>query len=72
MWVINFTTLRDFGAITYSVYNTIGQEVLKGLLNSNGQTHTTTLDFSAQPVGVFFVSLTNGSNKATKRVIVFK
>ena len=69
---VNFTTLRDFGAITYSVYNTIGQEVLKGLLNSNGQTHTTTLDFSAQPVGVFFVSLTNGSNKATKRVIVFK
>ena len=69
---VNFTTTRDFGAITYSVYNTIGQQVLKGLLNSNGQTHTTTLDFSAQPVGVFFVSLTNGSNKATKRVIVFK
>jgi len=46
--------------------------VLNGLLDSNGQSHTTTLDFSAQPVGVFFVSLTNGSNKASKRVIVFK
>ena len=69
---VNFTTTRDFGAISYSVYNTIGQQVFKGLLDSNGQTHTTTLDFSAQPVGVFFVSLTNGSNKATKRVVVFK
>ncbi len=69
---VNFTTTSDFGAITYSVYNTTGQQVLKGLLDSDGQSHTTTLDFSAQPVGVFFVSLTNGSNKATKRVIVFK
>jgi hypothetical protein len=69
---VNFTTTRDFGAISYSVYNTIGQQVFKGLLDSNGQTHTTTLDFSAQPVGVFFVSLTNGSNQATKRVVVFK
>ena len=69
---VNFTTTRDFGAISYSVYNTIGQQITKGLLDSNGQTHTTTLDFSAQPVGVFFVSLTNGSYKASKRVVVFK
>ena len=69
---VNFTTTRDFGAISYSVYNTIGQQITKGLLDSNGQTHTTSLDFSAQPVGVFFVSLTNGSFKASKRVVVFK
>ncbi len=67
-----FSTTKDFGAITYSVYNTIGQQVFNGLLTSTGQTHTTRLDFSAQPVGVFFVSLTNGAYKAAKRVVVFK
>jgi hypothetical protein len=69
---VTFTTTKDFGAINYSVYNTMGQEVFKGLLISSGQTHTTRLDFNAQPVGVFFVSLTNGAYKAAKRVVVFK
>ncbi|MFT5256038.1 MAG: hypothetical protein ACI9RL_001392, partial [Candidatus Paceibacteria bacterium] len=69
---VTFTTTKDFGAISYSVYNTMGQEVFKGLLASSGQTHTTRLDFNAQPVGVFFVTLTNGAYKAAKRVVVFK
>jgi hypothetical protein len=72
LYDVNFTTTRDFGNISYSVYSTIGQEVSKGLLTSSGQKHTTTLDFSSQPVGVFFVKLTNGEFNATKRIVVFK
>ena len=72
LYEVNFATSKDFGDISYRVYNTIGQEVSNGILTNKGTEHNTTLDFSSQPIGVFFVNLTNGEFNATKRVVVYK
>lgn len=67
---VNFAGNQDFGDIAYTVHNTLGQQILKGGLEQNGTTYTGTLNFSANKVGVYFVTLNNGQFQTTKRVIV--
>ncbi|RDK86895.1 CARDB domain-containing protein [Marinirhabdus gelatinilytica] len=67
---ITFTTNKNYGDISYEIYNTIGQKLYTGVMDAQGNEHTARVDMNTSPIGVYFVKLTNGDLKASKRFIV--
>jgi len=67
---ILFESTEDLGDLQYSIYNTIGQQVFAGPLNNEGNRYTAQVSLTEVPVGVYFFNITDGSGKASKRVIV--
>ncbi len=67
---ITFTTSKEYGAINYEIYNTIGQKLYSGAMANKGNEYVAQVNMNASPVGVYFVKLSNGEFEATKRVIV--
>ena len=67
---ILFETSEDMGDLQYAIYNTIGQQVFSGTMNNEGNRYTAQVSLSEVPVGVYFFNITDGSGKASKRVIV--
>ncbi|WP_299128350.1 T9SS type A sorting domain-containing protein [uncultured Winogradskyella sp.] len=51
---------------TYQMFNTIGQLVGNGKLNSNS---TTTINMSQQESGIYFIQINTKSNSITKKVV---
>jgi hypothetical protein len=70
VYEINYSTSIDYGDISFRVLNVIGQEIARGDMNSNGNGYKATVDLSADANGVYIVELSNGSQKASKKILV--
>jgi len=70
VYEINYSTLTDFGDISFRVMNVLGQEIARGDMNNNGNGYKGTVDLSADANGVYIVELSNGSQKASKKILV--
>lgn len=52
--------------VNYSIFNTLGQEIVKGELDSN---NVNQINVSSYQSGVYFVKLSSGTNTVTKKLI---
>lgn len=70
IYEINYSTTADFGDVSFRMVNVVGQEVARGELTNNGISYKATVDMSANASGVYIVELSNGANKASKKILV--
>ncbi len=70
VYEISYSTLVDYGDISYRMLNVIGQTVASGDMTNNGVGYKATVDMSAQSSGVYIVELTTGSSKVSKKILV--
>jgi hypothetical protein len=70
VYEINYSTNFDFGAISYRVMNVLGQTVANGQLTNNGIGYKATVDMNTNSNGVYIVEISNGSQKASKKILV--
>ncbi|WP_175335428.1 chondroitinase-B domain-containing protein [Polaribacter reichenbachii] len=59
-------TATDFNAV--NIYSLLGQKILEAKLSSDNQTNK--IDVSSLESGVYFVEISNGKQKAIKKIIV--
>ncbi len=69
-YAITFVPENEYGDLSYTIYNTIGQGIYSGSMEANGTEYTASVSMATAPTGVYFVKVTNGKNAATKRIIV--
>jgi hypothetical protein len=69
-YAISFVPKSDYGDLEYQIYNTIGQKLYSGTLENIGSEYTAEVNMASANTGVYFVKVTNGSNAATKRIII--
>ncbi|MEM7187354.1 MAG: T9SS type A sorting domain-containing protein, partial [Bacteroidota bacterium] len=70
VYEINYSTSVDYGDVAYRLVNVLGQTVASGDMTNNGNGYKATVDMSAQAAGVYIVELTNGTRKASKKILV--
>ncbi|PBQ34183.1 hypothetical protein CNR22_21220 [Sphingobacteriaceae bacterium] len=68
--VFNFMfTLPQEQTLTINVYNSTGQRIISSELK-NVMNNSINLDLSDRPDGIYFTEITNGKDKAVKKIIV--
>jgi hypothetical protein len=68
--VFNFLfTLPKEQTLFISVYNAVGQKIISSELK-NIMNNSINLDLSDRPDGIYFTEISNGENKAVKKIIV--
>ena len=70
VYEITYSTLVDFGDVSYRMLNILGQTVADGDMTNNGIGYKATVDMSAQSSGVYIVELSTGSRKVSKKILV--
>jgi CARDB len=70
VYEINYSTTFDYGDVTYRVMNILGQEITRGDMSNNGLSYKATVDMTAQSYGVYIFELTNGTLRASKKILV--
>jgi len=70
VYEINYSTTVDYGDVTYRVLNILGQQVANGDMSNNGLSYKATVDMTAQSNGVYIFELTNGTLRASKKILV--
>ncbi len=70
VYEVNYRTTRDFGKLSYSVFNALGQETTNGTMENDSGGYRVTLDLNTVANGVYFLELSNESYKITKRFLV--
>jgi len=70
VYEINYSTNFDFGAISYRVMNVLGQTVANGQLTNSANGYKATVDMNTNSNGVYIVEISNGSQKASKKILV--
>ncbi|MUU77027.1 T9SS type A sorting domain-containing protein [Winogradskyella endarachnes] len=64
--IINVELTNLNTEVNYSIFNTLGQEIVKGELDSNVVNQ---INVSSYQSGVYFVKLSSGTNTVTKKII---
>jgi len=62
-------TLPSEENINYSIYNPLGQEILKGEL-SRVSSNLFDVNLTDQPNGIYFINISNGKEKVVKKMII--
>ena len=70
VYEINYSTSVDYGDVSYRMVNILGQAVATGDMTNNGIGYKATVDMNAMAAGVYIVELSNGSRKASKKILI--
>jgi hypothetical protein len=70
VYEISYSTLVDYGEVSYRMLNVVGQTIASGTMTNNGIGYKATVDMSEQSSGVYIVELAAGSSKVSKKILV--
>ncbi len=70
VYEINFVTNKDYGDISYEIYNILSQKLFSGIMINYANSYKTTVDMGSSSIGVYIVKISNGTFSTSKRVLV--
>ncbi|PVW14801.1 GEVED domain-containing protein [Marixanthomonas spongiae] len=67
---VTFNTSTDFGTIDYTVFNTLGQQITAGEMETGSDGYKTNVNLANVATGMYLVKLNNKTFSTVKRLIV--